>query len=86
MSLLIVSLYGFITYRVSADGDITDDEDDDQDNYSHDSFIDDRTSPTFMATQSATSRPDMMAIYRSLAFLYLSLACSHDKLQLPIYH
>ncbi|PON76983.1 DEAD/DEAH box RNA helicase family protein [Trema orientale] len=52
--------------EVSAD-DMSDDEEDDEDdqyNNSHDSFIDDRTSPTVMATQSATSRTDMMAIYR----------------------
>ncbi|XP_030489339.1 DEAD-box ATP-dependent RNA helicase FANCM [Cannabis sativa] len=52
--------------EVSADSDMSDDEDDDggHDDNSHDSFIDDRISPTFMATQSATSRIDMMAVYR----------------------
>ncbi|XP_062091979.1 DEAD-box ATP-dependent RNA helicase FANCM isoform X2 [Humulus lupulus] len=52
--------------EVSVDSDMSDDEDEDDDQYnnSHDSFIDDRTSPTLTATQSAISRTDMMAIYR----------------------
>ncbi|KAM6584375.1 hypothetical protein CsatB_011377 [Cannabis sativa] len=70
--------------EVSADSDMSDDEDDDggHDDNSHDSFIDDRISPTFMATQSATSRIDMMAVYRSLASPLFFLICYHDKDQL----
>lgn len=70
-------------YRASTDCD-TSDEEDDQNNNSHDSFIDDRTCPTIAATQSATSGTDMMAIYRSL--VSLSGAGCHDKVQLTSSH
>ena len=83
ISLLILSRNGYISYRVSTDGDISDDEEDeDQYNNSLDSFIDDRASPRTMATQSATSRTDMMAIYRSLASPPPVSFLLHDKVQL----
>ncbi|KAM2027680.1 hypothetical protein ACFX1T_019937 [Malus domestica] len=50
--------------EVSSEAGMSDDEEDDQDNYSNDSFIDDRINPTAAATQSASGGNDMMAIYR----------------------
>ncbi|KAM5574913.1 DEAD-box ATP-dependent RNA helicase FANCM [Rosa sericea] len=44
--------------------DISDDEEDEPDNYSNDSFIDDRINSTAASTQAATSGIDMMAVYR----------------------
>lgn len=49
--------------RVSTDADISDDEEDNQENNSCDSFIDDRINPTVVDSQSE-NRTDMMAIYR----------------------
>lgn len=64
--------------RVSSEVDISDDEEDEQDNYSNDSFIDDRINPTAAVTQAATGGIDMMAVYRSLSLsLPLSLSLSH---------
>ncbi|PQQ04313.1 Fanconi anemia group M protein isoform X2 [Prunus yedoensis var. nudiflora] len=50
--------------EVSSEADISDDEEDERDNYSNDSFIDDRINPTVAGTQFATGGIDMMAIYR----------------------
>lgn len=59
--------FWWLLHRVSADASVSNDEEDDQDNDSNNSFIDDRINPTAAGTQSETSRVDMMAIYRFLA-------------------
>lgn len=64
--------------RVSSEADISDDEEDERDNYSNDSFIDDRINPTVAGTQFATGGIDMMAIYRS--FISLSQCILHKPL------
>lgn len=53
--------------RVSSEVDISDDEEDETDYHSNDSFIDDRINCTTANTQAATSGIDMMAVYRSLS-------------------
>ena len=60
---------------MSTDASMSDDEEDDQEKDSYDSFIDDRTNSTAACTQTDTSRVDMMAIYRFLPILSLSLMC-----------
>ncbi|KAE8022325.1 hypothetical protein FH972_008133 [Carpinus fangiana] len=50
--------------EVSSDADISDDEEDEQDNGSYDSFIDDRINPTAASSPAESCRTDMMAIYR----------------------
>jgi len=64
----------FNIVRVSSDGYVSNDEDDEEGS-SFDSFIDDRTNPT-AASQPEASRMDMMAIYRYFIFLpFLFLLC-----------
>lgn len=58
--------------RVSSDADISDDEEDEQDNGSYDSFIDDRINPTAASSPAESCRIDMMAIYRCFS-LFLSM-------------
>ncbi|KAF3445456.1 hypothetical protein FNV43_RR10632 [Rhamnella rubrinervis] len=50
--------------EVSTDVSISDDEEDDREKDSYDSFIDDRINSTAACTQTDTTRIDMMAIYR----------------------
>lgn len=60
--------------RVSSDADISDDEEDEQDNSSYDSFIDDRINPTAASSPAESCGNDMMAIYRCFS---LSLSLKH---------
>lgn len=61
-----------LTPRVSSDADVSDDEEDEQDNNSCDSFIDDRMNPTAASTPAESCRIDMMGIYRFSLSLSLS--------------
>jgi hypothetical protein len=66
--------------RVSSDTDISDDEEDEQDNSSYDSFIDDRINPTAASSPAESCGNDMMAIYRCFSLslsLSLSLSVKH---------
>jgi hypothetical protein len=67
--------------RVSSDADVSDDEEDEQDNGSYDSFIDDRINPTASSSPAESCRIDMMAIYR--CFYLFSLFLSMCLLGLP---
>lgn len=68
---------------MSSDVDASDDEEDEQDYNSYDSFIDDRMSPTASSTPAESCRIDMMAIYRFLISLSLSLQQCVENLVYP---
>ncbi|BBG95994.1 DEAD/DEAH box RNA helicase family protein [Prunus dulcis] len=69
--------------EVSSEADISDDEEDERDNYSNDSFIDDRINPTVAGTQFASGGIDMMAIYR---FIWMAIQpyCGSIEINLPL--